>query len=147
MFKKIAISIVIVLSACLLFLYHHLTGPPIVYFVNSSDFVLEEAAITTSGGDRFLGTVHPGVERCCFVDVRVESGLAISFTAGSQKVFADDLAYLESSMGSCETVEINSDLSVKSTFRGPGCGFARFARCHLTRRCSGRLTAAAELRR
>ena len=136
MFRKIGILTVILLSACLLFLYHDTTGPPIVNFVNSSDFILEEVAISTSGGDLSLGTVQPGAERCCFVNVRGESGLAISFSSDSQKISVDDLAYLESSMGSCETVQINSDLSIESTFRGPGCGFFRFARCHLTRHCS-----------
>lgn len=112
-----------------------LVGPPIVRVLNASSVPLWNVVVTTSAGDHAFGELPPEESRCCVVDVRGESGLAVAFVAGSEPVHVEGLAYLESSGGYCESVEVDAELAVTTRWQGPGCGFVQSAICLLSGPC------------
>ena len=83
-----------------------------------------------------LGELNPGDERCCPVEVRGESDLAISFSVAGRSASAGDLAYLEPEGGYCERIRVNESLSIANAEERSSCGVFQSLACRLTRGCT-----------
>jgi hypothetical protein len=130
------VALLVALAGAGWLLLTQMMGSPVVCVVNQSSHPLGDVLVTTSGGSRSFGKLDPHERRCCPVEARGESGLAISFVGGGKSASAEDLAYLESSGGYCEVLRISEGFTVTSLWREGGCGLFESLACRLTRRCS-----------
>ena len=91
------------------------TSSPVITISNNSNQILKDVILIGSGFEKHLDDITPNQNTKTVVFSGGESGLAIQFTAGSEKIRKNDLAYIESSGGYTAHIMIDEYLIVSCT--------------------------------
>jgi len=87
-------------------------APPRIEVENNSDLYLEDLMVEGTGFRLQIDRLPPHSETTALVHVAGESGLNVSFTAGSRVSSDNDLAYLEERGGYCVVVTIQGATNI-----------------------------------
>lgn len=88
---------------------------PVITITNRSTNALTAVVVSGSGFSERIDRIAAGAERRLTVHPRGESGLRVTFDAGSQHIDVDDLAYIEAGGGYRVTVTVQPDLKVSAS--------------------------------
>jgi len=80
--------------------------------VNRSTTPVEQMVVSGSGFEQSLGSIAPGATATSELNAKGETGLAVSFSVGTQRVSLPPQGYFEGGGGYAVTVVINPDLEV-----------------------------------
>jgi hypothetical protein len=103
----ILLATTVALSGC--------TRAPVITISNRSTNTLANVVVSGSGFSNRIDSIAAGAERRFTVRPPGESGLRVTFDAGSQRIDVDDLAYIEAGGGYRVAVTVQPDLKVSAS--------------------------------